>query len=370
MPPLKTAIVHDWFTNYAGSERVVESLTNIYPNADIFTLVDFLNENEREIILKGKKPNTSFIQRLPFARTKHRKYLALFPLAIEQFDLAGYDLIISSSHAVAKGVLTNSNQLHICYCHTPMRYAWDLSHQYLKETNLDKGILGWGAKKILHYLRIWDATTANRVDYFIANSIHIAKRIKKTYNRESVVIYPPVDVNKFECSSTKENFYLTASRMVPYKRIDLIVEAFSQMPDKKLVVVGDGPEFEKIKSRAGSNVDILGYLSGNELKSYMQRAKAFVFTAEEDFGIIVIEAMACGTPVIAYGKGGTTETVLEGENGILFNMQTSEAIRNAIVRFEKENNKFDSNLISEKVQKFSREIFEQNIKRFIDGKIS
>ena len=370
MQNFKTAIVHDWFTNYAGSERVVESLTNIYPDADIFTLVDFLSEEERKIILKEKKPNTSFIQKLPFAKTKHRKYLVLFPLAIEQFDLSGYDLIISSSHAVAKGVLTNSNQLHICYCHTPMRYAWDLSHQYLKETNLDKGLLGWGAKKILHYLRIWDSTTANRVDYYIANSIHIAKRIKKIYDRDSVVIYPPVDINKFECSSNRENFYLTASRMVPYKRIDLIVEAFSQMSDKKLVVVGHGPEMDKIKSKATNNIEILGYLPDDELKKYMQKAKAFIFAAEEDFGIIVIEAMACGTPVIAYNKGGIAETVFDGENGILFNVQTPEAIRNAVARFEREENKFDSNIISQKVQKFGREIFEKNIRRFVDSKTS
>jgi glycosyltransferase involved in cell wall biosynthesis len=251
-----------------------------------------------------------------------------------------------------------------------MRYAWDLSHQYLKETNLDKGILGWGAKKILHYLRIWDSTTANRVDYFIANSSHIAKRIKKIYGRESTVIYPPVDINKFECSTVKENFYLTASRMVPYKRIDLIVEAFSQMPDKKLVVAGTGPEFDKIKSKAGSNVDILGYIADNELKNYMQKAKAFIFAAEEDFGIIVVEALACGTPVLAYGRGGTTETVFDGENGILFDMQTTDAVKNAVARFEQVKNKFDQAAISQKAKKFSREVFEQSINQFVDNKIS
>jgi glycosyltransferase involved in cell wall biosynthesis len=208
------------------------------------------------------------------------------------------------------------------------------------------------------------------VDYFIANSNHITKRIKKIYDKDSTVIYPPVDINKFECSSIKEDFYLTASRMGPYKRMDLIVEAFSKMPDKRLVVIGNGPEMDKIKSKASANIKIAGYLPGNELKNYMQKAKAFIFAAEEDFGIIVIEAMACGTPVIAFKKGGIAETVFDGENGILFNEQTPEAIINAVAVFEKEGNKFDSNVISQKVQKFSREIFEKNIKRFVDSKTS
>ena len=365
---LKTAIVHEWLVNYAGSERCVESFTNIWQDAPVFTLVDFLNENERRIILKGKKTNTSFIQKLPFARTQHRKYLPLFPLAIEQFDLNAYDLVLSSSHAVAKGVLTNSYQLHICYCYTPMRYAWDLYHIYLKEAGLLSGISGLTAKMILHKLRTWDIISSNRVDYFIAISNHISKRIKKTYNRDSVVIYPPVDVHLFESQSDKEDFYLTASRMVSYKRIDIIVDAFSAMSDKKLVVIGDGPEMKKIKSKAGKNVEILGYQAFASLKSYMQKAKAFVFAAEEDFGIIAVEAMACGTPVIALNKGGASETVSDNNTGILFDHQSPQSVKEAVLKFESIQDKFDPSIIRAHSLQFSRNIFEEKIKQFIDEK--
>ena len=365
---MKTAIVHEWLVNYAGSERCVESFTNIWQDAPVFTLVDFLNEDERRIILKGKKTNTSFIQKLPFARTQHRKYLPLFPLAIEQFDLNAYDLVLSSSHAVAKGVLTNSYQLHICYCYTPMRYAWDLYHIYLKEAGLLSGISGLTAKMILHKLRTWDIISSNRVDYFIAISNHISKRIKKTYNRDSVVIYPPVDVHLFESQSDKEDFYLTASRMVSYKRIDIIVDAFSAMPDKKLVVIGDGPEMKIIKSKAGKNVEILGYQAFASLKSYMQKAKAFVFAAEEDFGIIAVEAMACGTPVIALNKGGASETVSDNNTGILFDHQSPQSVKEAVLKFESIQDKFDPSIIRAHSLQFSRNIFEEKIKQFIDEK--
>ncbi|MDR3666843.1 MAG: glycosyltransferase family 4 protein [Ignavibacteriaceae bacterium] len=362
---LKTAIVHEWLVNYAGSERCVESFTNIWKDAPVFTLVDFLNEAERKIILKGRRALPSFIQKLPFAKTQHRKYLPLFPFAIEQFDLNAYDLVLSSSHAVAKGVLTNSNQLHICYCYTPMRYAWDLYHVYLKEAGLLSGISGLTAKMILHRLRAWDIISSNRVDHFIAISNHISKRIKKTYNRESVVIYPPVDVHLFECSSDKEEFYLTASRMVSYKRIDIIVDAFTSMPDKKLVVIGDGSEMKKIKAKAGKNVEILGYQEFAVLKSYMQKAKAFIFAAEEDFGIIVVEAMACGTPVIALNIGGASETVNDHKVGVLFSHQTPESVKEAVLKFEAVQDKFDPAYIRNHSLKFGRDIFEDKIKQFI-----
>jgi glycosyltransferase involved in cell wall biosynthesis len=365
---LKTAIVHEWLVNYAGSERCVESFTNIWRDAPVYTLVDFLNEDERRIILKGRKANTSFIQKLPLARTQHRKYLPLFPLAIEQFDLNAYDLVLSSSHAVAKGVLTNSHQLHICYCYTPMRYAWDLYHIYLKEAGLLSGISGLAAKMILHKLRTWDIISSNRVDHFIAISNHISKRIKKTYNRDSVVIYPPVDVHLFESQSDKENFYLTASRMVSYKRIDIIVEAFSAMPDKKLIVIGDGPEMRKIKSKAGKNIEILGYQDFASLKSYMQKAKAFIFAAEEDFGIIAVEAMACGTPVIALNKGGVSETVSDNNTGILFNQQSPESIKEGVLQFELIQDKFDPAIIRAHSLQFGRNIFEEKLKQFINEK--
>ncbi|MBZ0198853.1 MAG: glycosyltransferase family 4 protein [Ignavibacteriaceae bacterium] len=366
---MKTAIVQEWLVNYAGSEKCVESFNNIYPGADIFSLVDYLNDEERGIILKGKLVHTSFIQKLPFAKKKHRNYLPLFPMAIEQFDLSEYDLVITSSHAVAKGVLTNSNQLHICYCHTPMRYAWDLYNRYITEAGLTKGFKGLIAKSTLHYIRMWDISTANRPDYFIANSNHIARRIKKTYNRDAEVIYPPVDVDKFPLYENKDNFYLTASRMVPYKRIDLIVEAFTAMPDKKLVVIGHGPEMEKIKQKAGKNIEILGYQPDSTLVEYMQKAKAFVFAAEEDFGIIVVEAMAAGTPVIAWKRGGTGESVIDNKTGVLFSEQTTDSIIDAVKRFEKTDTSFDPKMISEYASGFDRKLFELKISSFIKNKM-
>lgn len=370
MKKLKTAIVHDWSTGYAGSERCVESFTNLYPEADTFMLFDFLSDEERKIIFKEKNPKTSFIQNLPFAKNHHRKMLPFCPYAIEQFDLSEYDLIISSSHAVAKGILTNQNQVHICYCHTPIRYAWDLTHQYLKEAGLTKGLGGFFAKAILHYIRMWDITSAGRPDFFIANSSYISKRIKKIYNRESTVINPPVDINKFECGTEKENFYLTASRFVPYKRIDVIAEAFSMMPDKKLVIVGDGPDEAKIRRKAGSNVEFTGYLSGKKYKEYMKKARGFVFAAEEDFGIVVIEALASGTPVIALNKGGTAETVTDGVNGIHFNEQTPQQIVEAVEKFEKALSSFNSGKIAEDAGKYDRKVFEEKIKKFITEKTS
>lgn len=366
---MKTAIVHEWLVNYAGSEKVVESFTSIWQDADVFTLVDFLNDEERRIILKGKKAKTSFIQNLPYAKKRHRKYLPLFPKAIESFDLSKYDLIISSSHSVAKGVRTNKNQLHICYCHSPMRYAWDEADYYLKEANLNSGIKGLVAQSILKYLRKWDLKSADNVDYFIANSNHIAKKIKRIYNRHADVIYPPVDVEKFSLATEKEDFYLTASRLVPYKRIDLIIEAFARMPDKKLIVIGSGPEKERLKAKAASNISLIGYQEFDSLKSYMQKAKAFVFAAEEDFGIIVVEAMACGTPVIAGNFGGTTESVVDKKTGVLFPNQTVDSIVEAVNNFDVIAKSINNSEIRIHSEKFSREIFEKNIKAYVDKKI-
>ncbi|MCH9028190.1 MAG: glycosyltransferase family 4 protein [Bacteroidetes bacterium] len=363
MSDLKTAIVHEWFVGYAGSERVVESFTNIFPDADVFSLVDFLNDDERRIILKGKRAHTSFIQKLPFARKKHRNYLPLFPKAIEKLDLSGYDVILSSSHAVAKGVIKNPDQLHITYCHSPMRYIWDQADQYLKGT---KGLI---AKLFINYLRKWDLKSESNVDFFIANSHHIAEKIKRIYNRGAEVIYPPVDVDKFGMGEHKEDYYLTASRLVPYKRNDLIVEAFNAMPDKKLVVIGKGPELKKIKSIAKENIQVMGYQSPEVLKDYMQKAKAFVFAAEEDFGIIVVEAMSCGTPVIAWNNGGTAETVIDGKTGIHFSEQTKESIITAINKFETSLNMFDPRVVRSHAEQFSRKIFEENISSFLKKKV-
>ncbi|WP_295099242.1 glycosyltransferase family 4 protein [uncultured Campylobacter sp.] len=364
---MKKALIHDWFSTYAGAEKCVESFTNIWDDFEIYGLIDFLKGTDRDKILKGKRAHTSFIQKLPFAKDKYRNYLPLFPLAIEQFDLSGYDVVLSSSHAVAKGALTHSNQLHIAYVHTPIRYAWDLYHQYLRESGLDRGLKGALAKYFLHKIRLWDASTANRVDHYVANSRYIARRIKKTYGKPSDVIYPPVDVDKFTLREAKEGFYLTASRMVPYKKIDLIVEAFSQT-DKKLLVIGDGPDMAKIKSKAGKNVELLGFADDETMADLMGRAKAFVFAAEEDFGITPVEAQACGTPVICFGRGGARETVRDGESGLYFMEQNAKELLAAVAKFEQNYDKFEPTKIRENSLKFSRARFEAEIKSYVEKK--
>lgn len=335
----RIAIVHDWLTTYAGAERVLEQMLALYPQADLFSVCDFLPELERAF-LQGRTPKTTFIQHLPGARKRYRQYLPLMPLAVEQLDLSGYDIVLSSSHAVAKGVLTGPDQLHISYVHSPIRYAWDLQHQYLRESGLERGFKGRLAQWLLHKIRQWDLRTANGVDCFIANSDFIARRIWKVYRRKAVVIYPPVDVSAFTLCEDKQDFYLTASRMVPYKKMDLIVEAFTAMPEKRLVVIGDGPDMKKIGSKAGSNIQFLGFQPFDVLRDHMQRASAFVFAAEEDFGITPVEAQACGTPVIAYGRGGALETVRgigsSSPTGIFFDEQTVGAVIKAVALFEHE----------------------------------
>lgn len=369
---MKIAIVCDWLVTYAGAERVLEQILNIYPQADLYSVVDFIPENQRGFI-KNKKVQTTFIQNLPFAKKKYRTYLPFMPLAIEQLDLSKYDLVISSSHAVAKGVLTGPNQLHISYVHSPVRYAWDLQHQYLKESGLDKGIKGWLAKYLLHKIRMWDYRTANGVDTFIANSNFIAKRIKKVYRREAKVIYPPVNIDGFNLREDKDDFYLTASRMVPYKKMDLIVEAFTKMPGKKLIVIGDGPDFKKIQNKAGENVELLGYQPFEVLKEHMQRARAFVFAAEEDFGITPVEAQACGTPVIALGRGGALETIKGLDNnmptGVFFNEQTVSCLIKAVKDFEEDGGKITPKACRENALRFSNERFCSDFKEFVDKEV-
>ncbi|WOD63559.1 glycosyltransferase family 4 protein [Niallia taxi] len=365
---MKIALVHEWYDTYAGSEKVIEEILNIFPEADLFSLVDFLGDNRG--FIKNKSVNTSFIQKLPFAKKRFRNYLALMPLAIEQFDLSSYDVIISSSHAVAKGVITGPDQLHFSYVHSPIRYAWDLQHQYLKESELDKGFKSVIVRYMLHKIRNWDYRTSNGVNHFISNSNFIGNRIWKVYRRESKTIYPPVDVSSFDYRSEKEDFYLTASRMVPYKKIDIIVEAFRKMPDKKLVVIGTGSEFEKIKSKASDNVKIMGYQPFEVLRDHMQRAKAFVFAAEEDFGITPVEAQACGTPVIAFGKGGSKETVRgygnsENPTGLFFYQQTAESIEMAVKDFEDINSQLLPSNCRKHAESFSAENFRSEFRSFI-----
>jgi glycosyltransferase involved in cell wall biosynthesis len=334
----RVAVVHDWLTTYAGSERVLAQILRIWPEADLYSVVDFLPDEHRDALL-GKHARTSFIQRLPRARRSYRSYLPLMPIAVEQFDLSGYDLVISSSHAVAKGVITGPGQLHVSYVHSPIRYAWDLQHQYLDEARLSSGIKSAIARSLLHYMRIWDQRTAHGVDLFIANSAYIARRIRKVYGYPAKVIFPPVDVERFTPGTVREDFYLTASRFVPYKKIAVAVEAFAAMPTRRLVVIGDGPDFAKVKAIAPPNVTLLGYQPDDVLIDHMRRARAFVFVAEEDFGIVPVEAQACGAPVIAYGRGGALETVIGSggrheRTGVFFARQSVEDIVDAIHRFE------------------------------------
>jgi glycosyltransferase involved in cell wall biosynthesis len=386
---LKTAVIHEWLVNYAGSERVLEQILHIFPKADLFCQVDFLPEDERGFVL-NKKAKTSFIQRLPNAKEKYRSYLPLMPFAAGRFDVSGYDLIISNSHAVAKGVKKQPDQLQICYCHTPMRYAWDLKDQYLKESGLDSGIKGALADFILNRIRKWDFKTAQQVDHFIANSNYIRDRIKRAYGKDAAVIYPPVDIDRFKLSDKRDGYFLAVSRMVPYKRMDLIVEAFSVL-GLPLVVIGDGPDFEKVKNKAKKNIEFLGHQKDNVLAEYMQKARAFIFAAEEDFGILPVEAQSCGTPVIAFGRGGATETVVPFQEsalstqhsvtssgplplagmptGVFFYEQTPEALINAVNTFLKLEDKFNPCEIRKNAERFSIERFRKEFRDFIEEKV-
>jgi glycosyltransferase involved in cell wall biosynthesis len=362
---VRIAIVHEWFITYAGSEKVLAAMLSEYPDADLFCLVDFLSDEHRAGIA-GRHPKTTFLQRIPFARRIYKNLLPLMPLAVEQFDLSAYDVVISNSHAVAKGVITGPDQLHICYCYTPMRYAWDLQHQYLAEARM-KGLRGAAARLLLNYMRIWDVRSASGVDHFIACSKYIARRINKTYRRDATVIYPNVAVDDFAIGGNKGDFYLTASRMVPYKKIRLIIEAFARMPDRNLVVIGDGPQLPEAKAIATTNVTLLGYQSLEVLKTHLQEAKAFIFAAEEDFGIAPLEASACGTPVLAFGRGGASETVKHGETGLHFHEQSADAICEVVDRFETTKPNFDPQRLRAHAEQFSTAHFRKKFRGFVDS---
>ena len=353
---VRVAVVHDWLPVYAGAERVLEQILRVVPQADVFSLIDFVPAEDRGF-LGGKPVQTSFIQRLPFSQKHYRYYLPLTPFAIEQFDLRAYDVVISSSYVVAKGVLTTPDQLHLSYVHSPVRYAWDLYFQYLDEGGLRRGVRGLAAQLILHYLRLFDAVSADRVDVFVANSNHVARRIRKTYRRDARVLYPPVDTDAFALHEAKEELYVTVSRLVPYKRVDLLVEAFRELPDRQLVVIGDGPEHGRIAALAGPNVQLLGHQPFGVVRQYLQRARAFLFAAEEDFGIVPVEAQACGTPVIAYGRGGVRETVVPGETGWFFERQEAESVRQAVRAFERAQGQFDPAHIRRHAEQFGQAHF-------------
>ncbi len=336
---MKYALVHEWLTPKAtgGSELVVREILK-HVDADLYALIDFESTNPQSYLF-GRAIGTTFLQRLPFARNGVQKYLPLLPIAIEQLDVRGYDVILSSSHAVAKGILTHPQQLHVCYCHTPMRYAWDLTFDYLRSSRMGRGLQGWITRYLLHQIRQWDVLSANRVDYFIANSTHTARRIWRCYRRTATVIYPPVNIERFPFQAQKEDFYLTVSRLVSYKRVSLIIEAFNQL-GRPLVVIGTGPELEAIRKLAQPNVQVLGFQPDSVVEQYMAKAKAFVYAACEDFGIALVEAQACGTPVIAYGAGGALETVRDirqhpdSGTGLFFKTQSAAALIEAVKIFE------------------------------------
>ncbi|MBP0019590.1 MAG: glycosyltransferase [Cyanobacteria bacterium SBLK] len=368
---MKTALIHEWLTPKAtgGSELVVREILQ-HVAADLYALIDFESTNPQSY-LYGRKIGHTFLQHFPLARNGVQKYLPLLPLAIEQLDLGDYDRILSSSHAVAKGVLTRPHQLHICYCHTPMRYAWDLTFDYLENSPMGRGIPGIFSRYILHRLREWDVISANRVDYFIANSQYTARRIWRCYRRKAEVIYPPVNCDRFRFSPDKEDFYLVVSRLVSYKKIGLIVEAFNRL-GFPLIVIGNGTELNRIKAIAGKNVQVLGSQSNEIVEQYMQKAKAFVYAACEDFGIAPVEAQSCGTPVIAYGKGGALETVRDVRQfpqtgtGLHFAPQTVEALVNAVEIFTEYQGKIEPEICRQNAERFTPEVFGRQYLAFAD----
>jgi glycosyltransferase involved in cell wall biosynthesis len=338
---------------------VVAAMLEAFPGADLFATTCDPAEM-RGTPLEGIPVRTSFIQSLPGATKRYRSYLPLMPLAVEQFDLRPYDLVLSSSHAVAKGVLTGADQLHVSYVYTPVRYAWDLYLDYLEAGGASRRIKSLPARLVLHYLRLWDYAAAARADVFLADSAHVARRIGKIYRRSARVVYPPVEVGRYRADLPREEFYVALSRFAPYKRMGLIVEAFTRI-GRPLVVIGDGPELGKVWRKAGANVELLGHQSDEVVADYLQRARAFVFAAEEDFGIAMVEAQAAGCPVIAYGRGGVRETVIgwpaPGATGLFFERQTPEVIARAIETFERNRSDFSPEDCARNAQRFSKERF-------------
>ncbi len=359
---MKVAIVHYWFVNWRGGEKVVEALLSLYPQADLYTHV--YDEALTEGKLKGHRIFTTFINRLPGAKKHYQKYLPLMPIALEQLDLTQYDLVISSESGPAKGVIVNPEALHICYCHSPMRYVWDMYPEYLRNSTR---FTRWLIRPLIHYLKIWDRLSADRVDHFIANSNFVAKRINKFYRRTAEVIHPPVDISEFEASTEKADFYLVLGQLTHYKRADLVVDAFLKN-GKKLVVIGDGEQYEALKKLENNNITIMGRASWSVCKDHLSRAKALIFPGVEDFGMVPVEAMACGTPVLAYGKGGALETVFDEKTGFLFRDQSIESLNECIAKFET-STQFDSGELRIHAEKFSLQAFEVKLNDFIKQKM-
>ena len=362
MKSKKVAIIHDWLCVNGGAEVVLKHLLHLYPQADIYTMIDTLPKEHRSF-LGGHTIYTSCLQKYKFTKTKYKYFMPFMPYLVEQFDLCEYDLVISSSHFVAKGVITHPEQLHIAYIYSPVRYAWDLYYEYEKIGALGSGIKKLFMKLWLHKMRIWDFTSAHRPDFLIADSNFIQKRIQKSWRRDSTVIYPPVEIEKTVYAEEKEDYYVTLSRLVEYKRIDIIIEAFNEMPDKKLVIIGDGRLKNKLQKMSNDNIVFKGYLPREEAMNFVSKAKAFIFMPKEDFGIVPIEAQGCGTPVIAYRKGGARETILENKTGIFVEEQNAKSLKKYILKFE--NMKFSAQECKKFVEKFAPSEFEKNIKDYI-----
>lgn len=360
---MRSAVVHDWLISpVGGSENCLQAIHEMYPSP-IYTLLYHL-EKLKGSYFERQEMIGSFIQRLPFSKKNHRYYFPFFAKAIERFDLSSYDLILSSSHFAAKGAVSHKGQLHICYCHTPARYIWDPVHQYFRS----RGLWGKAAQGIaqcfFNSFRAWDRETSHRVDFFIANSHYIADKIRKNYERQAEVIYPPVDTLFFQPGGKREEYYVAASRLAPYKRIDLIVEAFSIMPQKRLLVIGSGAQELMLKKIAGKNIEFLGEQTKEQLRFYLQRAKGFVFAAREDFGILPVEAMACGTPVIGLRQGGLLETVKPNISGVFFDEPSVSSLCLAIEKFEKL--EFDPRLVRLQAEPFSKERFQREFRQFVE----
>ena len=363
---MKVAIAHDWLVTLGGSELVLRELLRIFPGATVFTLIDKMAQPDRAFI-GVSRTRTSFLDRLPGVASTYRRLLPLFPVAMSALDLGEFDVVISNSHAVAKGVRTRSHQLHLCYCLSPMRYAWDLRAQYLEESGLAHGMRGYAANRVLDRLQRWDRSSSAKVDSFITLSHYIADRIARAYGRTATVIYPPVDVDFFDLERSRRpgsgDYYFTMSRFVPYKRIDLIARAFAQLPDRRLIIAGDGPDAAKVRAAAGPNVELVGRVERDQAKSLLGSARAFVFAAEEDFGIAPVEAQARGVPVIAYGRGGALETVrgldAAAPTGVFFDTQSDDAIVDAVRSFETHEDAIEPAACRANAERFAEPVFRE-----------
>ncbi|MFC1667994.1 glycosyltransferase [Chlamydiota bacterium] len=355
------ALVHDWLNGMRGGERCLEVICEWFPKAPIYTLL--YDKDKLSGLINTKEVISSKIQKYPFWRKSYRYYLPFFPGAIEGFDFSRYDLVVSTSHCVAKSAITSLDTCHICYCFTPMRYVWGFYREYF-ENNKFHLLKSLFLKRYICKLREWDRLTASRVDYFAAISKNVAERIKLFYKREAEVIYPPCDTTFFSYDQKveKQDFYLIVSALVPYKRIDLAIQAFNKS-GKKLKIIGGGTELEKLRKLANGTIEFLGWLPDETVRSYYRKARAIVFPGKEDLGLVPIEAQACGTPVIAYGQGGVLETVEEHVAGVFFNGQDSSSLNEAVVRFEQLN--FNPEKLRENAEKFSKENFEKHLKHFI-----